>query len=63
MAAFDQRVIRVGPDTYDKVTAVRRAMAEEKHRQVTYAEAVDYLVTYYEETGRIRGTREEEEGR
>lgn len=51
---FDQRVIKVGPAVYDKVGAVKMALEQEKQRQVTLAEAVEYLVTYWETTAGLK---------
>lgn len=44
--AFEQRVLKVSPATYDRVTVVRDTMAREKNRQVTYEEAVEYLLNF-----------------
>jgi len=43
---FEQKVIKVSPATYNAVTAVKIEMAAEKHRQVTFDEAVEYLLTF-----------------
>jgi hypothetical protein len=51
---FDQRAIKVGPATYDRITAVKAALEVEKQRQVTYAESVEYLLTYWETTAGLR---------
>jgi hypothetical protein len=48
--AFEQRPLKVSIATYDRVTAVKRAMESERQRQVTLSEAVEYLVTYWETT-------------
>ena len=48
--AFEQKVMKVSPETYARVTAVRDAMATEKHRMVTYEETVEYLLTFREQT-------------
>lgn len=51
--AFEQRVMKVNPATYDRVTLVKLAMEKEKQRQVTYAEVLDYLVNHWETLDRI----------
>lgn len=51
--AFEQRVIRIDLATHKRMTVVKKAMEAEKNRQVTYAEAVEYLVTYWENAPRL----------
>jgi len=51
---FDQRVIKVGPATYDRMTAVKTELEREKQRLVTYAETVEYLLTYWESTAGLK---------
>jgi hypothetical protein len=50
---FDQRVIKIGPAVYDKVTTVKLALEAEKQRQVTYGETIEYLVTFWESTAHL----------
>jgi hypothetical protein len=46
MPAFEQRVIKVSPETGSRLTEIRDTMAREKRRQVTYAETVEYLIDF-----------------
>lgn len=46
--AWDQAVMKISPPVFARVTAVKQAMEEEKKRQVTYSEVIDYLVTHWE---------------
>jgi hypothetical protein len=45
---FGQRVVTVGPAVHEKLLAIQRELAEERQRNVTYAEVVEYLVTFRE---------------
>jgi hypothetical protein len=46
--AWDQATMKITPPTYARVTVVKLAMEQEKKRQVTYSEVIDYLVTHWE---------------
>lgn len=56
MPEFGQRRIVLTIHIYDRLTAVKEELEQDKQRQVTYTEAVEYLLTYRESTAHLSGT-------
>jgi hypothetical protein len=54
MAQFEQLKISVNPVVHRKITAIKLAMENEKQRQVTMNEVLDYLTGCYGEVQRSR---------
>lgn len=50
---FDQAVVRVPRPVHDRLTEVKQAIQAERQREVPYSEVVEYLLTFWEQTGEL----------
>ena len=48
MPPFDQQAVKVTRAAHGKLTAIQKQMADERDRQVTFAEVIDELIRRYE---------------
>lgn len=44
--AYQGKVVKLAIGTYDRLLETRRELGNEKNRQVTFSEAVEYLLDY-----------------